>query len=142
MSFRPVPPLTPEEREQLRPRPPQASDTLRACRNLAHHSPPLHRDGITTELREEATSVIVTRGDLSILLTATPHGWIPMPDIPTLRLPLDATVPLQRHLHTLSSPPVLPRRGSTALSPPPPGTPPGERSVTVQLPRAHRSNNR
>ncbi|QVQ52195.1 hypothetical protein J4H86_26450 [Spiractinospora alimapuensis] len=102
MSFRPVPPLTPEERERyLRPKPPPASATVRACRNLALHSPLLHRDGITTHLNEDTLSVLVTRGDTTIHLTATPHGWKPTPNHPTLHLPLDATVPLQRHLHTL-----------------------------------------
>ncbi|QVQ53370.1 hypothetical protein J4H86_06315 [Spiractinospora alimapuensis] len=101
MSFRPVPPLTPEEREQLRPKPPPVNEFVRACRNLALHSPRLHRDGITTELDEDAFRVLVRRGDQAVHLTATSNGWATDPNYPELHLPLESTVPLERQIHAI-----------------------------------------
>lgn len=92
--------MTPEERDHyLRPKPPPVSWPVRACRNLAQCSPLLHRDGIHTELLEDSLSVLVTREDASILLTATDTGWTSIPDLPELRLPLESTVPLERRIH-------------------------------------------
>lgn len=101
MSFRPMPLLTTEEREQLRPKPPPVNEFVRACRNLALHPPRLHRGGITTELDEDAFRVLIRCGDQAVHLTATSNGWTSDPAIPELHLPLESTVPLERRIHAL-----------------------------------------
>lgn len=96
-------PLTDWEREAIAERPPRKPPvwTEIAARNLARHSPLLHRDGITTHLREGTTTVLVTRGNLGVLMVATDDGWRSHPYRSDLRLPLDSTVILERRLHRL-----------------------------------------
>lgn len=94
-------PLTPEERELLKPRPPKPPWTVISCRNLALRCPLLHRDGIETELDEDARTVTVRRGDLRVVMAARDDRWVSDPPHPDLDMSLESTVPLARRLHSM-----------------------------------------
>lgn len=94
-------PLTPEERELLRPKPPKPPWTVISCRNLALRCPLLHRDGIETDLDEDSRTVTIRRGEHAVTLTAHEEGWVSEPNNPDFDLSLESTVPLARRLHAM-----------------------------------------
>jgi hypothetical protein len=97
-------PLTPQERELLRPRPPEPPWHVKAARNLHRYAQAFAE----AEIDERAATVSVRRDGWHLVLTATEEGWHCRPPVAELEVPLDKTAPMGRHLRRLlteSTPP-------------------------------------